>query len=85
MKYKIQNTQVIEEKDGVEIRDIVYEDLTEQEFLVKYLQNPSLIYWQLHDDGSRDYYRNGKHMANVDVNGLATNIPGIKQVFNNKD
>jgi hypothetical protein len=85
MKYKIQNVVVLEELDGVEIRDIVYEELSEQEFLVKYLQNPDLMYWAIHDDGTRDFYRNGKHMANVDVNGLATNIPGIKQVFNNKD
>jgi hypothetical protein len=85
MKYKIQNVVVLEVLDGVEIRDIIYEELSEQEFLVKYLQNPDLMYWVIHDDGTRDFYRNGKHMANVDVNGLATNIPGIKQVFNNKD
>jgi len=77
MKYKIQNTVVIDEQDGVEIRDIIYEELNEQEFLVKYLQNPSLIYWQLHDDGSRDYYRNGQHTANIDSQGNARNIPGI--------
>ena len=75
MKYKIQNTVIIEEKDGVEVRDIVYEELNEQDFLVKYLQNPSLIYWQLHDDGSRDYYRNGRHTASIDPLGIAKNIP----------
>jgi hypothetical protein len=79
MKYKVQNTIVVENIDGVEIRDIVYQELTEQEFLVKYLQNPDLIYWQIYDDGTRDYYRNNKLTARVDVNGNAKNIPDIKQ------
>jgi hypothetical protein len=73
MKYKIQNIIILEELDGVEIRDIVYQELTEQEFLIKYLQNPSLIYWQIHDDGSRDYYRNNKHTASIDEFGNAKN------------
>jgi hypothetical protein len=77
MKYKIQNIVVLEELDGVEIRDIVYQELNEQEFLVKYLQNPNLMYWAIHDDGSKDYYRDGKHMANIDASGKATNMLGI--------
>lgn len=77
MKYKIQNIIILEELDGVEIRDIVYQDVSEEEFLLKYLQNPNLVYWAYHDDGSRDMYRKGKHYATVHADGTVTNIPGI--------
>ena len=78
MRYKIQNIIVLEELENETVHDIVYLDLNEQEFLVKYLQNPDVIYWAIHDDGTRDFYRKGKHMVSVDIIGNITNIPGIK-------
>lgn len=77
MKYKIQNIIILEQLDGVEVRDIVYQELTEEEFLVRYLQNPELVYWAIHDDGTRDMYRKNKHYATVHPDGTVTNIPGI--------
>ena len=77
MKYKIQEVITISSDDDVEIRDIIYHDLTEQEFLVRYLANPDLVYWAIHDDGTRDMYRKNKHMARVHPDGSVTNIPGI--------
>jgi len=77
MKYKIQDTITVIDEHGQEIREIIYNEFTEQEFLIKYLKNPDLMYWQIHDDGSRDYYRKNKHMATVDAQGNVTNIAGI--------
>ena len=75
MKYKIQNIIILEELENETVHDIVYHELTEQEFLVKYLQNPDLIYWAIHDDGSKDMYRKGSHIASVDALGNIKNIP----------
>jgi len=82
MKYKIQNVITMETNDGT-INDIIYQELSEQEFLVKYLKDPNMIYWKIYEDGSRDYYSKGSHMAHVDTNGNATNIAGIKSLSDN--
>ncbi len=78
MRYRIQNIVILEElENGDTVRDIVYEELTEQEFLIRYLADPDLVYWAYHDDGSRDMYRKGKHYATIHADGTVTNIPGI--------
>ena len=74
MKYKVQNIIILEELENETVHDIVYQELTEQEFLVKYLQNPDLIYWAIHDDGTRDMYRKGYHIARVDKLGNIRNM-----------
>ena len=65
MKYKIQNTIILEELENETVHDIIYHELTEQEFLMKYLKNPRLTYWQIEDDGTKHHYRDGKLMVTI--------------------
>jgi len=65
MKYKIQNIIILEELENETVHDIIYHELTEQEFLMKYLKNPRLTYWQIEDDGTKHHYRDGKLMVTI--------------------
>jgi len=65
MKYRIPETIIIEQKENETIKDIIYHELTEQEFLVEYLKNPKLAYWQDYPNGTREHYKNGKLMVTI--------------------
>ena len=65
MKYKIQNIIILEELENETVHDIIYHELDEQEFLVEYLKNPRLIYWQIEDDGTKHHYKDGKLMVTI--------------------
>jgi hypothetical protein len=66
MKYTIPETIVISKIGHEEVRDIIYHELTEQEFLVEYLKNPNLAYWTTDDDNNtKRHYKNGLLMATV--------------------
>lgn len=65
MKYRIPETIIIEENDTEMIKDVIYHELTEPEFLVEYLKNPLLSYWKEHDCGMRQHYKNGKLMVTI--------------------
>lgn len=60
MKYKIPQTIILEELENETIKDIVFNELNEQEFLVHYLKNPRLTYLKIDDMGNRFYYKNGE-------------------------
>ena len=70
MRYQIQNTN--------NKNEIYYEDISESAFLLKYLKNPNLMYWQIRDDGTRDFYRKRKHMTRILPDGTVITMPGIK-------
>jgi len=55
MKYRIPEHIIISQTDTEIIKDIVYHELTEAEFLVEYLRNPGLTYWQDHPDGTKHH------------------------------
>lgn len=65
MKYRIPETIIIEQNDTETVKDIIYHELTEEEFLVEYLKNPRLAYWVSEDDGTKHHYKNGRLMASV--------------------
>ena len=65
MKYRIPETIILQTIDNETIKDIVYHELNEQEFLVEYLKNPKLSYWQDHPDGTKQHYKNGKLMVTI--------------------
>jgi len=65
MKYRIPEHIIIEETDAGTIKDIIFHELSEQEFLVEYLKNPKLNYWQDHPDGTKQHYKNGKLMVTI--------------------
>lgn len=65
MKYRIPEHVIISQTDTEIIKDIIYHELTEAEFLVEYLRNPKLTYWQDHPDGTRQNYKNGKLMVTI--------------------
>jgi len=72
MKYQIQETIIVEENDTETVKDFVYRNLTEQEFLVEYLRNPKLAYWVLENENTKQYYKNGKLMVTI-RDGVVTN------------
>ena len=64
MKYRIQKIIILEELENETVKDIIYQELDEQEFLVHYLKDPNLSYWKI--DGSTKYhYKNNKLIATV--------------------
>lgn len=65
MKYKIPNHVIVEQKDKETIKDIVYNELNEQEFLVEYLKNPRLNYWKIYSDSHREMYSDGLLMVTI--------------------
>lgn len=65
MKYRIPETIIIEQNDTETIKDVIFHELDEQEFLVEYLRNPRLSYWQDHPDGTRQHYKNNKLMVTI--------------------
>lgn len=65
MKYRIPETIIIEQNDTETVKDIVFKELDEQEFLVELLKNPQMPYWATAEDGTRSYYKNGKLLATV--------------------
>jgi len=60
MKYKIEKVIIIEENGNDTVKEIVYQHIDEQEFLVELLKNPKLTYWAEDDYGTKIHYRNGK-------------------------
>lgn len=78
MKYRIPETIIIEQNDTETIKDIIHHELTEQEFLVEYLKNPRLSYWQDLDDGTSHHYKNGVLMVTVKDSIV------VNHIFNNK-
>ena len=72
MKYRIPEHVIIEETPDAIIKDIIYHELDEQEFLVEYLRNPRLTYWVTDDQGTKYHYKNGILMASIE-NGVVTN------------
>jgi hypothetical protein len=72
MKYRIPEHVIIEQNDTETIKDIIYHELDEQEFLVEYLRNPKLTYWVTDDDNIKRHYKNGILMASIE-NGVVTN------------
>jgi hypothetical protein len=72
MKYQISEHVIIEETPDAIIKDIIYHELDEQEFLVEYLKNPRLTYWVTDDDNIKRHYKNGILMASIE-NGVVTN------------
>jgi hypothetical protein len=72
MKYRIPEHIIIEETPDAVIKDIIYHELNEQEFLIHYLQDPLLSYWQDHDDGTRQHYNKGKLVVTI-KNGVVVN------------
>lgn len=68
MKYRIPEHIIISQTDTETVKDIIYHELTEAEFLVEYLKNPRLTYWQDYDDGTRQNYKNGKLMFTIKDN-----------------
>jgi hypothetical protein len=65
MKYRIPEVIIIEQNDTETIKDIIYHELDEAEFLIEYLRNPRLSYWTADDQGTKYHYKNGKLMATV--------------------
>jgi len=65
MKYRIPEHITIQTIDNETIKDIIYHELNEQEFLVEYLRNPRLSYWKDYPDGTKEHYKNGKLMATI--------------------
>lgn len=66
MKYQIPEHIIIEQNDTETIKDIIYHELTEQEFLMKYLKNPRLAYWTVDEDtGTKHHYRDGRLMVTI--------------------
>jgi len=72
MKYQIPEHIIIEQNDTETIKDIIYHELDEQEFLVEYLKNPKLTYWQIVNDTTKHHYKNGNLMVTV-KDGMITN------------
>jgi hypothetical protein len=65
MKYRIPETIIIEQNDTEIIKDIIYHELNEAEFLVEYLRNPRLSYWQDYPNGTKEHYKNGRLMVTI--------------------
>ena len=63
--------------DNEIIKDIVYHELTEQEFLIHYLKDPKLAYWTVEDNNIKKFYKHGRLMATIE-NGVVTNHTSIK-------
>jgi len=72
MKYRIPEVIIIEQNDTETIKDIIYHELTEQEFLVEYLRNPRLTYWVAEEDGTKHHYKNGRLVVTI-KNGVVVN------------
>jgi hypothetical protein len=64
MKYQISEHITIQTIDNETIKDIVFHELTEQEFLVHYLKDPNLSYWKI-DGDTKYHYKNNKLIATV--------------------
>jgi hypothetical protein len=65
MKYRIPEYIVIEQNDNETVKDIIYHEFNEQEFLIKFLQNPRLSYWKDSPDGTKQHYRNGELQVTI--------------------
>jgi hypothetical protein len=66
MKYQIPEHIIIEQNDTETIKDIIYHELDEQEFLVEYLKNPRLAYWTVDEDSNtKQHYKNGSLMVTI--------------------
>ena len=59
MKYTIRETILFETRHHEVVNDFTYTDVTEQEFLLRYLQNPRLNYITEDDLGVRRHYSRG--------------------------
>ena len=70
MKYTIRETIEFETKHHGTVRDFVYTDVTEQEFLIKYLQNPRMNYVTEDDLGVKRYYNRGELEITRDGNNI---------------
>lgn len=68
MKYTIRETIEVETIHHGTVKDFKYDDVTEQEFLVRYLKDPKMTYITEDDLGVKRYYNRGK--LEVTRNGL---------------
>ena len=59
MKYTIRETIWTETRHHGSVKDFKYVDITEQEFLLRYLQNPRLNYITEDDLGVKRFYNRG--------------------------
>jgi hypothetical protein len=72
MKYRIQKIIILEELENETVKDIIYQELDEQEFLVHYLKDPMMSYWVTDDNNIKRHYKNGKLVVTIE-NGIVTN------------
>jgi hypothetical protein len=84
MKYRIPEHITIQTIDNETIKDIIYHELDEQEFLVEYLKNPKLAYWIIDDFGVKKHYKNGELQVTIDGDNVTNHSWIAKHAFNFK-
>jgi len=62
-KYKVSRRVVVAETNDGPLMDIVFDELTEEELLLALLKNPSLTYYATLDDGTVNFYSQGRLYA----------------------
>lgn len=65
MKYRIPEHILLQTIDNEQIKDVIFHELTEAEFLVEYLKNPSLNYWKIYSETHREMYSDGHLMVTI--------------------
>lgn len=73
MKYRIPEHITIQTIDNETIKDIIFHELDESEFLVHYLKDPELTYTKILDDGTRLHYLQGRLVELKNVKTIDNN------------
>ena len=83
MKYKIPEHITLKHEDGVELKDVIYHELDQQQLLLEILKNPKLTYWA-EDEFEKHYYWHNQLQTTVNKEtGKITNHTFVAQHLRN--